>query len=120
MMVAQVVVMACRAEGSVIPGPDPGIDKFEWFSRGFKHFNSINGNSDEGFLFSRPFMWRLDMKTGLVKDQSYLTGTEFSMDFPFINQKITGLKNKYGYVQVVDSNSSSVAGKILSLCCHYR
>ncbi|KAL7112161.1 hypothetical protein ACP275_05G134700 [Erythranthe tilingii] len=104
----QVVIMACRAEESIIPGPEMGKDKFDWFSRGFKHLNS--SKKDEGFLFARPFVWRLNMKTGIVENKSYLTGTDFSLDFPFINEKFTGIKNKFGYTQVVDSAASSTAG----------
>jgi len=32
----EVVVRGCRALGSIIPGPDYGRDKFQWFCRGFK------------------------------------------------------------------------------------
>ncbi|KAL7150769.1 hypothetical protein ABFS83_05G135600 [Erythranthe nasuta] len=116
----EVVVMACRAEYSIIPGPpEMGIDKYDWFSRGFKHLNnSLNNNNnnnkidEEGFLFSRPYMWRINMESGIVENQSYLTGSEFSMDFPMINHNFTGIRNKYGYTQVVDSTASSAAGMV--------
>ncbi|KAL9167979.1 hypothetical protein ABFS82_05G131600 [Erythranthe guttata] len=44
----EVVVMACRAEYSIIPGPpEMGIDKYDWFSRGLKHLNnSLNNNNN--------------------------------------------------------------------------
>ena len=32
------------------------------------------------------------------------------MDFPMINENFTGIKNKYGYTQVVDSIASSTSG----------
>ncbi|KAF3446413.1 hypothetical protein FNV43_RR11592 [Rhamnella rubrinervis] len=32
----EVVVWGCRALESIIPGPDMGLNKFEWFSRGLK------------------------------------------------------------------------------------
>eukprot|EP00258_Populus_trichocarpa_P029715 XP_024445734.1 carotenoid 9,10(9',10')-cleavage dioxygenase 1-like [Populus trichocarpa] len=32
------------------------------------------------------------------------------MDFPFINEDVTGLKHKYGYTQVIDSLASSISG----------
>lgn len=106
---------ACRARGSVIPGPDLGLNKYEWFSNGFKHVNLVKeeengGNSDQvGMFFSSAYEWRLNMKTGEAKERN-LTGTEFSMDFPIINDKFTGLKNKYAYTQLVDSEASSIAG----------
>ncbi|KAI7981549.1 Carotenoid 9,10(9',10')-cleavage dioxygenase 1 [Camellia lanceoleosa] len=107
-----VVLWACRARGSIIPGPDLGLNKFEWFSRGFKPLNSAEENNDssaqDSLLFSRCYEWRLNMKTGEVKGMN-LTGTESSMDFPIINEHFTGLKNKYGYTQVVDSIASSTS-----------
>ncbi|GMQ03445.1 hypothetical protein CsSME_00049239 [Camellia sinensis var. sinensis] len=109
----EVVLWACRARGSIIPGPDLGLNKFEWFSRGFKPLNSTEENNDssaqDSLLFSRCYEWRLNMKTREVKGMN-LTGTESSMDFPIINENFTGLKNKYGYTQVVDSTASSTSG----------
>lgn len=49
------------------------------------------------------------MKTGQVKER-FLTGKSHSMDFPMINENFTGLKNKYGYAQVVDLDASSISG----------
>ncbi|XP_011019809.1 PREDICTED: carotenoid 9,10(9',10')-cleavage dioxygenase 1-like [Populus euphratica] len=108
----QVVVRACRALDSIIPGPDMGVDKFEWFSRRLKQVESVDeysSDSEDGSLFSRCCEWRLNMKTGDVKER-YLTGTEFSMDFPSINGNFTGVKNKYGYTQVIDCSASSDSG----------
>ncbi|XP_052209000.1 carotenoid 9,10(9',10')-cleavage dioxygenase 1-like [Diospyros lotus] len=109
----EVVVWMCRAPGSVLPGPDLGRDKFEWFSRGFKHLNSIEENeassSQDGLFFTSCYEWRLNMQTGETKERN-LTGTKFSMDFPMINEKFVGIKNKYGYTQVVDSIASSASG----------
>ncbi|KAM7513148.1 hypothetical protein LguiB_012023 [Lonicera macranthoides] len=111
----QVIVWACRARESIIPGPDHGLNKFEWFSKGFKHINLIDQNcedsltQEEGFFFSRAYEWRLNMKNGEVKEKN-LTGKKFSMDFPMINEHFTGVKNKYGYTQVVDSLASSTSG----------
>ncbi|KAL0288587.1 UNVERIFIED_CONTAM: Carotenoid 9,10(9',10')-cleavage dioxygenase [Sesamum angustifolium] len=109
----EVVVMGCRAPDSIIPGPDLGKGKLEWFSRGFKKPNSDNHHhmQQEGFLFARPYEWRLNMKTGQVKEK-YLVGPDFALDFPFINHNFTGLKNKYAYTQVVDSAASSAAGMV--------
>ncbi|XP_051151592.1 carotenoid 9,10(9',10')-cleavage dioxygenase-like [Andrographis paniculata] len=106
----EVVVMGCKARESFIPGPDFGLDKFEWFSRGLKHVDECGENMDQdGKLFSRAYEWRLNMKTGEVKE-GYLTGTEFAVDFPLINPKFTGIENKYAYTQVVDSTASAAAG----------
>lgn len=43
------------------------------------------------------------MQTG--EDERNLSGTKFSMDFPMINGDYTGVKNKYGHTQIVDSAS---------------
>ncbi|PSR91264.1 Carotenoid 9,10(9',10')-cleavage dioxygenase [Actinidia chinensis var. chinensis] len=108
----EVVVWACRARGSLIPGPDLGLDKFEWFSRGFKPLNSIEENDDlsqDAMFFSRCYEWRLNMQTGEVKEKN-LIGTQFSVEFPMINENFIGVKNKFGYTQVVDSIASSNSG----------
>ncbi|KAL0311964.1 UNVERIFIED_CONTAM: Carotenoid 9,10(9',10')-cleavage dioxygenase 1 [Sesamum radiatum] len=115
----EVVVMGCTAPDSIIPGPDLGKDKFGWFSRGFKKSNSNNHHrhqhhhhpQKEGFLFARPYEWRLNIKTGQVKEK-YLVAPDFALDFPFINHNFTGLENKYAYTQVVDSAASSAAGMV--------
>ncbi|XP_073055362.1 carotenoid 9,10(9',10')-cleavage dioxygenase-like isoform X1 [Primulina eburnea] len=101
----EVVVLACRASTSIIPGPDFGLNKFVWFSKGFKQIERSEGES----FFSRVYEWRLDMITGEVTERN-LTGTEYSMDFPTINEKFIGIKNEFGYTQVVDSNASSISG----------
>ncbi|XP_038699168.1 carotenoid 9,10(9',10')-cleavage dioxygenase 1-like [Tripterygium wilfordii] len=104
---SEVVVWGCRAHESIIPGPDLGLNKFEWFSTRLKPIES--GGVEDESLFSRAYEWRLNMKTGEVKER-YLTGIEFAMDFPMINVDFTGLKNRYGYTQVVDSIASSASG----------
>ncbi|KAK3212978.1 hypothetical protein Dsin_017684 [Dipteronia sinensis] len=111
----EVVVRGCRSCEAIIPGPDWGQDKFEWFSRGFKFTQPTEENPDssirEGYLFTRVYEWRLNIVTGEVKERN-LSGNELSMDFPMINEKFTGLKHKYGYTQVVDSVASSSAGNV--------
>lgn len=104
-------MMACKARGSIIPGPEHGSDKFDWFSRGFKHIRSVEFQEDsqDAAFFARIYEWRLNLQSGEVKGR-YLTGTELSMDFPIINEKFAGVKNKYGYTQVVDSVASSCSG----------
>ncbi|XP_056167092.1 carotenoid 9,10(9',10')-cleavage dioxygenase 1-like isoform X2 [Syzygium oleosum] len=112
----EVVVRGCRALESIIPGPDFGLDKFQWFSKRLKPIRSSEENvaptteeEEEGSLFSRAYEWRLNMITGEA-DERNLTGTKYSMDFPMINSNFTGLKNKFGYTQVVDSSASSISG----------
>ncbi|KAJ0481159.1 putative 9-cis-epoxycarotenoid dioxygenase [Helianthus annuus] len=102
----EVILWAFRAMESIIPGPDFGLNKFEWFSSRFK--NDCHTNCDESF-FSRAYEWRLNMKTGEVKER-FLTGKLDSMDFPMINENLTGFKNKYGFAQTVDLDASSFAG----------
>lgn len=36
----------CRAIESIIPGPDLGLNKFEWFSRKFRHTESVEEGVD--------------------------------------------------------------------------
>ncbi|KAI3822454.1 hypothetical protein L1987_10044 [Smallanthus sonchifolius] len=104
----EVILWAFRARNSIIPGPDLGLNKFEWFSSRFKHECDTNFDSDESFI-SQAYEWRLNMKTGEVKER-FLTGKSHSMDFPMINESFTGLKNKYGYAQTVDLDASTFSG----------
>ncbi|KAJ0666454.1 putative 9-cis-epoxycarotenoid dioxygenase [Helianthus annuus] len=112
----EVVVRGCKANATIIPGPEWGENKFEWFSRGFI-FKKINSNNridqrvkEEGMLFTCVREWRLNLRTMEVKERD-VTGTEYSMDFPTINADFTGLKHKYGYTQVIDSLASAESGK---------
>ncbi|XP_030452721.2 carotenoid 9,10(9',10')-cleavage dioxygenase 1-like [Syzygium oleosum] len=107
----EVVVRGCRAMTSILPGPDWGENKFDWYSRGFKlpPKKRENGNEEEGFLFHCVYEWRLNMETGEVQERN-LSGTHTSMDFPFSNGNFIGLKNKFGFTQVVDSAASSSCG----------
>ncbi|KAF9613045.1 hypothetical protein IFM89_005479, partial [Coptis chinensis] len=108
-----VVVRGCRAQGSVIPGPDFGHNKDEWFSRGLKplyqYDENASSNLEVGELFARVYEWRLNMLSGEVKETS-LTGTSFGMDLPMINEKYNGIRNKFGYAHVADPTASSSAG----------
>ena len=113
----------CRARDSVLPGPERGKGKHEWFSKGFTFKNydklcspiissSSSGTdyiSEEGFLFTHAYEWRLNMENGKV-EETFLTGNDYSMDYPFINETFTGLKHKYAYTQVIDSIASSTCG----------
>lgn len=49
------------------------------------------------------------MRTREVKERN-LTGNDFSMEFPMINENFTGVKNKYGYTQVVDAIAGATSG----------
>nr|XP_043613814.1 carotenoid 9,10(9',10')-cleavage dioxygenase 1-like [Erigeron canadensis] len=104
----EVIMWACRAKNSIIPGPDIGLNKFEWFSRRFKQECDTDFSADESFI-SQAYEWRLNMKTGEVKER-YLTGKSHSIDFPMVNENFVGLKNKYGYAQTVDLDASSISG----------
>lgn len=109
------MVRGCRALTSVLPGPHGVSNKHDWFSKGFNFVDpACNGSAvdpaEVGYLFSRLYEWRLNMVSGEVEERN-LTGTEFSMDFPFINEERTGLKHKYGYTQVIDSVTSSCSGE---------
>ncbi|XP_058075664.1 carotenoid 9,10(9',10')-cleavage dioxygenase-like [Magnolia sinica] len=108
----EVVVIGCRAIGSIFPGPDHGTNKQEWFRRAFRPVSAVTEGFDpsvDGVVFPRPYEWRLNVKTGAVKE-GYLTGTNFAMDFPTINDTFMGMKNKYCYTQVLDSVQSSKTG----------
>ncbi|CAK7353232.1 unnamed protein product [Dovyalis caffra] len=105
----EVVVRGCRALAAILPGPDWGQKKFDWFSKGFNFENYADGSTEDGYLFHRAYEWRLNLLTGEVKEKN-LTGTDFSMDFPLVNGEFTGLKHKYGYAQVIDSVASSTSG----------
>lgn len=112
MSLQQVVVRGCRTTGSVLPGPDHKANKAEWYRRAYLQPNEDSHSFDpatDGVLFSRPYQWRLNMRTGAVKE-GYLTGKEIAMDFPAINLSFTGLRNRYAYAQVVDSEASSKLG----------
>ncbi|KAM5565533.1 hypothetical protein ABKV19_019506 [Rosa sericea] len=94
----EVVVWGCKALDSVIgPSNESSTD------------NSTSTAEDAGKLYSHAYEWRLNMETGEVRER-YLTGKKFSMDFPMINGNFCGLKNRFGYAQVVDLVASSTSG----------
>ncbi|XP_047968412.1 carotenoid 9,10(9',10')-cleavage dioxygenase 1-like [Salvia hispanica] len=99
-----VVVLACRARDSMIPGPDFGLNKHEWFSKGLEQTGA------HAPFLSRVYEWRLNLLTGEVVAEKNLTGTDYSMEFPIINDKYIGKICKYGYTQVVSSKASSTSG----------
>ncbi|GMI81426.1 carotenoid cleavage dioxygenase 1, CAROTENOID CLEAVAGE DIOXYGENASE 1 [Hibiscus trionum] len=109
----EVVVWGFRALASVIPGPVPGSKGFEWFPANFKPSPGKpmeDAISEDQLLFPRPYEWRLNVRTGDVKER-YLAGpNHFPMEFPMINGAFTGVRNKYGYTQVCHYAPSSAAG----------
>ncbi|CAI0441373.1 unnamed protein product [Linum tenue] len=116
----EVVVRACRCLNSVltVTGSEMGEDRFDWFSRRFR-FRRGNVGDDGGsssssgdeLFFTRCYEWRLNMKTGEVKERNLTGETEASMDFPVIHPGFTGLPNRFGYTQTIDVEASSTSGK---------
>lgn len=87
------MVWGCRTLESVLTGPGnsgPSIEKF-------------NAAIRDGKLHDRPYEWRLNMRTGQVKEKFIINESESSMDFPFINENFVGLKNKFAYTHVIDT-----------------
>ncbi|PVH48362.1 hypothetical protein PAHAL_4G315800 [Panicum hallii] len=87
----------CRILGSIIPSDRHRADKSKWYGRAFlrpdKDLEDFDPSLD-GILFSRPHEWSENV----------------AMDFPVINDKFIGIRNKYGYAQVVDSLATSKTG----------
>ncbi|XP_059277570.1 carotenoid 9,10(9',10')-cleavage dioxygenase 1-like [Lycium ferocissimum] len=109
----EVVVRACRARQSVIPGPRSSVNHFGKFFKWFKKETSFT-NDDNEFTkestFPRVCEWRLNMKTGEVREKKNLSGDEFAMEFPIINEKFIGSRNKFAYLQVVELAEVSGSG----------
>ncbi|XP_072968384.1 carotenoid 9,10(9',10')-cleavage dioxygenase 1-like [Typha angustifolia] len=106
----EVVVIGFRTADSVIPGPKMGVDEFQQFSRVFKSTAAKKQCSENGIhdrFFPRLHEWRLNMKTGGATGR-YLTGFDFSAEFPVINDHYTGIYNNYAYGQVGQSKASSI------------
>ncbi|PON94639.1 Carotenoid oxygenase [Trema orientale] len=94
----EVIVWGCRASDSVIDSPS--TQNLDGSAR--------NANS----YYDRPYEWRLNMRTGQVNERSLTADTEFSMDCPAINENFIGLKNNFGYTQVVDPKSNISSGDV--------
>ncbi|KAJ6330162.1 hypothetical protein OIU76_008895 [Salix suchowensis] len=110
----EVVVWGCRSLDSIISesyGMD--LDKSEWISGRLRSKEPVQQyttfSSNDDLLFSRFYEWRLNMKTGEVKERN-LTGTKFSLEFPMINPSFNGLRNKFGYTQIVHEPASISSG----------
>ncbi|KAM2273750.1 hypothetical protein ACFX1S_043644 [Malus domestica] len=92
--------------------------QFGWLPRKFKPTSPSKEDDhdtissvDDGNLFSHAYEWRLNMQSGEV-NEIYLTGKRFCMDFSMINGAFSGVKNRYGYAQVIDSVVSSASGML--------
>ncbi|CAL5044427.1 unnamed protein product [Urochloa decumbens] len=108
----EVVVRSCRILGSIIPSDRHRVDKSKWYGRAFLQPDKDSEDFDpslDGILFSRPYEWRLNLESGTTKE-CYITSEKVAMDFPVINDKFTGIRNKYGYAQVADSLATSKTG----------
>ncbi|KAK3133094.1 hypothetical protein QOZ80_6AG0532090 [Eleusine coracana subsp. coracana] len=102
----EVVVRGIRSADSIIPGPSLAPNNSE--SKG-SELTEDEKSAKQGIsreFFSRIYQWRLNLKTKAVSGE-YLTGTDFSLEFPMINNHYTGMQHSYAYAQVVDSLTSS-------------
>ncbi|CAN4076334.1 unnamed protein product [Withania somnifera] len=102
----EVVVRGCRARESLLPIPGSQVNKCErWSEQTSSTENNIE-SSEEPFFF-RVCEWRLNMRTGEVKEKH--DTSNLSMEFPMINEKYIGLRNKFSYLQVVDLEASLIS-----------
>ncbi|ONM54206.1 Carotenoid cleavage dioxygenase [Zea mays] len=98
----EVVVQALRSPDSIIPGSTIALDKLD------SEMPEVAGDDKpakrptaEEFFF-RLYQWRLNLRTRSVSGE-YLSGTDYSLEFPIISSQYTGLQHRYAYAQVVDS-----------------
>ncbi|MCD7469516.1 hypothetical protein HAX54_008616 [Datura stramonium] len=115
----EVVVRACRARRWIIPRPDLIVDEVGLSLDGLNEMSSSKDNVQllkELFSFFHVSEWRLNMKTGGVKmkDLTIANHDQFIMEFPMINEHFIGLRNRFGYLQLVNSEAFSNFGKNLS------
>ncbi|KAF9613050.1 hypothetical protein IFM89_005484 [Coptis chinensis] len=71
----EVIVRGCRAQESVIPGPEFGHDKVEWFSRGFKPIDpgEANGDLEVGLkygMLAKLYLEELSTRQSEMKEHS--------------------------------------------------
>uniref|UniRef100_K3Y221 Uncharacterized protein n=1 Tax=Setaria italica TaxID=4555 RepID=K3Y221_SETIT len=108
----EVVVRGCRILVSIIPSDRYRADKSKWYGRAFLQPDKDSEDFDPSLdviLFSHPYEWRLNLESGTT-NEGYITSEKVAMDFPVINDKFIGIRNKYGYAQVVDSLATSKTG----------
>ncbi|KAK4709386.1 hypothetical protein R3W88_030311 [Solanum pinnatisectum] len=107
----EVVVRACRARKSIIPRPDIIVDELGLSLDALNEmsFNKDNIESSKNlFSFFKVCEWRLNTRTNEVKMKNLTTNDHrFIMEFPMINEHFIGLKNKFGYLQLIDSENLS-------------
>ncbi|KAL5071611.1 hypothetical protein RYX36_022498, partial [Vicia faba] len=70
----------CRSLDSLVPKPDPCSKEFDCLSRSYE--------------------WRLNMRTGEVKEKDLCGEQVVYMDFPMINENFVGIKHRYAYTQI--------------------
>lgn len=102
---------ACRACRSIIPRPELIVDEF---GLSFDRLNEMSFCKDnvqvlkEILSFFHVCEWRLNMKIREVKMKNPTTANhQFIMEFPMINERFIGLKNKFSYLQLIDSEDFS-------------
>uniref|UniRef100_A0A803NFI9 Uncharacterized protein n=1 Tax=Cannabis sativa TaxID=3483 RepID=A0A803NFI9_CANSA len=98
----EIVVWGCRALDSIISSTQEQIDT-----------PTTNANNS---YHDSPYEWRLNMKNGIIKEKKLTLDSEYSMDYPTINENYIGLKNKFGYAQVVDPISATTSNNLLKYC----
>ncbi|XP_015084337.1 carotenoid 9,10(9',10')-cleavage dioxygenase 1-like [Solanum pennellii] len=105
----EVVVRGCRARESVLPRPGSKDEKYKRFFEESEETSSTKNNNEslEELFYFRVCEWRLNMRTGEVKEKNVIT--KFFMEFPMINERFIGLRNKFCYLQVVDIEASSIS-----------
>ncbi|KAJ1289263.1 hypothetical protein BS78_02G150900 [Paspalum vaginatum] len=124
----EVVIHGLRSPDSIIPGPRLDLNKYSLKMSELKEDDkSMKQGTNDQFFF-RLYQWRLNLKTKSASGE-YLTGTEFSLEFPVINNQYTGLQHNYAYAQVVASLTSSSGhceevnpkyGAFAKFCLHKR
>jgi carotenoid cleavage dioxygenase-like enzyme len=90
------VVRGFRSADSIIPGPSvaPNNNGSEG-SKATEDEKSTKPGIAMDF-FCRLYQWRLNLKTKAISGE-YLPGTDFSLDFPMINNQYTGMQHSYAY-----------------------
>ncbi|XP_069147851.1 carotenoid 9,10(9',10')-cleavage dioxygenase-like [Solanum lycopersicum] len=110
----EVVVRACRARRWIIPRPNESELSSDTLNETSFSKDNIESSKDLFFFFN-VCEWRLNMKTGKVKMKNLTTNDHrFIMELPMINEHFIGLKNKFGYQQLINSETFSNSAKNVS------
>jgi carotenoid cleavage dioxygenase-like enzyme len=91
--VTQIVIYACASKNPALNTPANTTPQ--------EHFQQ-NLTGPDGGLMSRLTEWRVNLKTGVVTEK-LLVPRNFTADMPRINENYTGLRNKYGYGLVTNT-----------------